>query len=269
MSDAEKGVFEKVSLIKIGQSVLGNRWQDGCPFQFVGNCSSKAVIDLDKIKHYSEMIRSAMKITAKSDFRKLINSKDWFLASGFLDERHKKRYPIMSKQDEVRAEMKALRVYTKGAIAVSILFLVITVPFALLAGTDSLFLDIFICLLPAEIACGISFLDERFEKYSADEYEMTRQIRGLKNWIEDFTAIKEKPPSASIVWGDFIKWSYLLGVSQKAIKIAGEYCNVTIIKPPEQLENSFAILLSAKILVRRILIESLPFPLNLVGFLIN
>lgn len=122
LSDGEKGVFEKVSLVKIGKSVLREKWQEGCPFKFVGWGQTTAVIDLDKIEGYSVKIKTKMNIKSDSDFLRLINSQDWFLVMGFLDEEHKSKYPIMLKQDEVRAELKAVSVYSKGSVAVSIFF---------------------------------------------------------------------------------------------------------------------------------------------------
>lgn len=270
LSDGEKGVFEKVSLVKIGKSVLREKWQEGCPFKYVGWGQTTAVIDLDKIESYSVKIKTKMNIKSDSDFLRLINSQDWFLVMGFLDEEHKSKYPIMLKQDEVRAELKAVSVYSKGSIAVSIFLLAVTFPIALFvyfcdsATLFGLLVDVCVCLSLSVVVCTIAFCVERLEKYSVEEYEITKQIRGLKNWIEDFTTIKDQPPSASIVWGDFIKWSYLLGVSEKAIRIAEKYSNITIVKPPHALENAFAIRLSSKLFARTIIMRCVPFPLNLV-----
>ena len=80
-------------------------------------------------------------------------------------------------------------------------------------------------LLCLEIFFVARFWSETHEEYSKEEMVVVKQVIGLKNWILDFTSIKYQPPEADIVWGAFIRWSYLLGLSRKALKIAKEFAD--------------------------------------------
>ena len=86
--------------------------------------------------------------------------------------------------------------------------------------------DVILCLLGVLLV--IRFIKKKKETCTDEEMALIKQVIGLKNWIEDFTTINEQPHTADIVWGDFIKWAYLLGVSEKAIKIAEEYASSNV-----------------------------------------
>ncbi len=272
LSEGEKETFEKISLIDAGKAILNDDWEDDCPLEKISD--DDYVIHLDKINKYSRKLDEGMKIKSESAFRKQINSEDWFLVLKFLDDKIKKRFKILGRPDGVSSEVQALRVNVMGFVSVSVIFAAFLSPIAILAAINkpvmlqsNPFLIAYCLLLaPPTIAKFVAFIVERFEKYTPEELELTKQIRGLKNWIEDFTNIKDQPPSASIVWGDFIKWGYLLGVSQKAIRIAQKYSTVEIVKLPKNLEQTFAIRLATKIIIRDILIRSSPFPLNWIIF---
>lgn len=268
LSEAEKQMFEKLSLINSGKAILGDKWETNCPFERIDDDIS--VVYLNRIGKYACLLDSKMKIKSGSKFRKLINSNDWFLVFNFLDEKIKKRFRIFGKVDGVSSEVQALKIDWIGLTFVSIIFAVASLPILILFNyrdpnifVNNPFLIAYcVFLLPPTVVKTIAFFVERCEKYSPEELELTKQIRGLKNWIEDFTTLEDQPPSANIVWGDFVKWGYLLGVSQKAIRIAEEHSNVTIVKPPKYLENTFSIRLATKIVVRNVLIKSTPFPIN-------
>ena len=86
--------------------------------------------------------------------------------------------------------------------------------------------DVILCLLGVLLV--IRFIKKKKETCTDEEMALIKQVIGLKNWIEDFTTINEQPHTADIVWGDFIKWAYLLGVSEKAIKIVEEYASSNV-----------------------------------------
>ena len=268
LSDAERQMFEKFSLVNSGKAILGDKWETDCPFEKIND--EDYVIHLDRIEKYAELLDSRMEIKGNSQFRELINCKDWFLVLNFLDRQTKKKFKIRGKFHGVSSEVQALKGNWCWWVEFSVKLAIISFPLVILwnLGNPNLFVSnpflIAYCvyLVPPTLAKTISFIVERFEKYTPEELELTKQVRGLKNWIEDFTTLKNEPPEATIVWGDFVRWGYLLGVSEKAINIAHEYSNVEIVKPPECLENAFATRLVVKTVTINIILKTSPFPIN-------
>lgn len=84
------------------------------------------------------------------------------------------------------------------------------------------------------LVCGIvltfvtnSVSRERHEIYSPEDYELTKEVLGLENWIRDFTRLKDQSYDASIVWDDFVLWAALFGLMNEANAI-GNLQNATI-----------------------------------------
>ena len=127
--------------------------------------------------------------------------------------------------------------------------------------TNALSLALCIFLVPSTIVSVLAYFVERTERYSESDLEKTKKIRGLRNWIDDFTNLGDTDFDATIIWGDFIKWGYLLGVSEKAIRIAENQDLLDIVKPPASVENFYVVNMYARTLMRTVL----PFPLNLIA----
>lgn len=266
LSSAEQAVFEKISLAREGRLILGSECFGDCPFEQVGH--DKVVIHLDKTEGYANKIKSKMKTTPGDKLKSCFCSDDWFLVPQFLDEKHNK-YRTTMRADSVRVEKQAVKVYSKGIVSLCVGLAVITLPFVFMLNKgphlmNALSLALCVFLVPATFVSALAFLVERTERYSEADLDKTKEIRGLKNWICDFTNLKEAEAGASIVWGDFIKWGYLLGVSEKAIKIAENHDSAEIVKPPSSVENFYVVNMYARTLICTVL----PFPLNLIARII-
>lgn len=53
--------------------------------------------------------------------------------------------------------------------------------------------------------------------------ELHAYTQALKRWLEDFTQLEYRPPTDSLVWGQFMTYAVLLGVSQRFIKNLEQY----------------------------------------------
>lgn len=60
LSEAEKLVFEKISLVNIGRAILGDEWVSDCPFVKVND--HNAIIYLDRVEKYGQKLESNLKI---------------------------------------------------------------------------------------------------------------------------------------------------------------------------------------------------------------
>lgn len=48
--------------------------------------------------------------------------------------------------------------------------------------------------------------------------DLNAKCQALHDWLEDFSAIDERPPTDVKVWGEFMVYAYVLGVAREAIK---------------------------------------------------
>ena len=224
LSDAEKVVFRKISLGTMGRHVLGDKWQEDCPFEWKSD--EQVIIHLNRIIAYGEKIKSKFWLLDDEVARKAFGP-SWHLVPHFISKNY--------KQENIS------KVYTSGSIKVSVFFGILTFPLVMMANEGNALnpalIAIFCYLISPTIVLSIAYLVERNEAYSKEDLEVTKQIVGLKSWILDFTNIKNLPPSADIVWGDFIKWGYLLGIPKQAIEIAQKYNNERVLKVPDSVEN--------------------------------
>ena len=92
-----------------------------------------------------------------------------------------------------------------------------------------IFVNVFVSAVKLSV-----FVKERHERVSKEVLQEIEQIYGLKNWIRDYTNLKEAKPSAGIVWGEFLEWSYLLGESERGLAILKD-CGDS---PSSVLENT-------------------------------
>lgn len=263
LSSGEQAVFEKVSLAREGRLILGSECFGDCPFEQVDH--DKVVVHLDKVKAYASKIKSKMKTTASDKLKSCFCSEDWFLVPQFLDEKHN-RYRTTMRADSVRVEKQAVKIYSKGIVSLCLGLAILTLPFVFLLNkgpylTNALSFALCIFLVPSTIVSVLAYFVERTERYSESDLEKTKKIRGLRNWIDDFTNLRDTDFDAAIVWGDFVKWGYLLGVSDKAIRIAENQDLLDIVKPPASVENFYVVNMYARTLMRTVL----PFPLNLIA----
>lgn len=208
----------------MGRYVLGDKWQEGCPFEWKSD--EQVIIHLNKIIDYGERIKSKFWLLDDEVARKAFGD-SWHLVPHFISKNY--------KQENIS------RVYTSGSVKLSLFFGIPTFPLVMMANQghalNPALIAIFCYLILPTIMKSIAYLVERNEGYSKEDLEVTKQIVGLKSWILDFTNIKNLPPSADIVWGDFIKWGYLLGIPKQAIEIAQKYNNKKVFKVPDSVEN--------------------------------
>ena len=47
---------------------------------------------------------------------------------------------------------------------------------------------------------------------------MCARCKALRNWLRDFSALDERPPTDVAVWGEFMVYAYLFGVAEEVIK---------------------------------------------------
>lgn len=72
-----------------------------------------------------------------------------------------------------------------------------------------------ICAVPtAFIIFIISSKMERRTQKGTDTYA---RCKALRNWLKDFSAIDERPPTDVKVWGEFMVYAYLFGVATETI----------------------------------------------------
>lgn len=80
--------------------------------------------------------------------------------------------------------------------------------------TDSI-LSVIVSVVVAIILFIVSFFMERRTQKGADDYAKSM---ALKRWLEDFTALDERPPQDIKVWGVFMVYAHLFGIADKVLK---------------------------------------------------
>ncbi len=80
--------------------------------------------------------------------------------------------------------------------------------------TDSI-LSVIVSVVVAIILFIVSFFMERRTQKGADDYA---KAMALKRWLEDFTALDERPPQDIKVWGVFMVYAHLFGIADKVLK---------------------------------------------------
>lgn len=80
--------------------------------------------------------------------------------------------------------------------------------------TDSI-LSVIVSVAVAIILFIVSFFMERRTQKGADDYAKSM---ALKRWLEDFTALDERPPQDIKVWGMFMVYAHLFGIADKVLK---------------------------------------------------
>lgn len=99
-----------------------------------------------------------------------------------------------------------------GMTAAAIIFAILGVMAAFF--TDNLIPVIF--MVPTAV---VLFIISRFmPRRSRYGNEVYARSAALKNWLQDFSKLDERPPTDIKVWGEFMIYAYIFGVAKEAIK---------------------------------------------------
>lgn len=71
-------------------------------------------------------------------------------------------------------------------------------------------------LLPGVI--GLFIFSHFMTRRSVDAVEIQARCEGLKRWLEDFTALDEAIPTDARVWGEFLVYAYIFGITEKVVE---------------------------------------------------
>ncbi len=84
-----------------------------------------------------------------------------------------------------------------------------------LTGLTENFVPVILVLPTAAIVMVIANQMERRSQHGAD---VMARAKALRHWLEDFSALNERPPADVKVWGVFMVYAFLFGVADKVIK---------------------------------------------------
>ena len=73
-----------------------------------------------------------------------------------------------------------------------------------------------IFMLPTAIALGV--IGNYLPRRSVDGNNLVAKCKALRNWLRDFSALDERPPTDVKVWGEFMVYAYLFGIAEQVMK---------------------------------------------------
>ncbi|HIT45561.1 MAG TPA: DUF2207 domain-containing protein [Candidatus Aphodovivens excrementavium] len=65
---------------------------------------------------------------------------------------------------------------------------------------------------------GLVLLGNHTTRRSHEGNDLCARCKALRNWLRDFSALDERPPTDVAVWGEFMVYAYLFGVAEEVIK---------------------------------------------------
>ncbi|MEG0461698.1 DUF2207 domain-containing protein [Gordonibacter sp.] len=73
-----------------------------------------------------------------------------------------------------------------------------------------------IFMLPTAIALGV--IGNYMPRRSMEGNDLVAKCKALRNWLRDFSALDERPPTDVKVWGEFMVYAYLFGIADQVMK---------------------------------------------------
>ena len=73
-----------------------------------------------------------------------------------------------------------------------------------------------IFMLPTAIALGV--IGNYMPRRSVEGNNLVAKCKALRNWLRDFSALDERPPTDVKVWGEFMVYAYVFGIAKEVMK---------------------------------------------------
>lgn len=73
-----------------------------------------------------------------------------------------------------------------------------------------------IFMLPTAVALGV--IGNYLPRRSVEGNNLVAKCKALRNWLRDFSALDERPPTDVKVWGEFMVYAYLFGIAEQVMK---------------------------------------------------
>ncbi|MDO5721575.1 MAG: DUF2207 domain-containing protein [Actinomycetaceae bacterium] len=80
-------------------------------------------------------------------------------------------------------------------------------------------------------ALAVMYYDDLMRRFTRKGAELEAYLRALGNWLRDFTALDERPPSDVQVWGYFMVYANLLGISEQVLNNLVTYAPQALADP--------------------------------------
>ena len=95
----------------------------------------------------------------------------------------------------------------------------VAIAFAVLGGFTAIIMENFIPLIfVVPVVIAMIVIANYMPRKSREGNNLDAKSKALRNWLKDFSALDERPPTDVKVWGEFMVYAYIFGIASEVMK---------------------------------------------------